>query len=82
MPTIRKEAKRLLTEAGYPNGFDTPCYNLTTPREPNVKEMGEAVFAYPRRGRHPLQGAGGWNMAPGSTSAGVGAMVRRKWTVC
>lgn len=41
-----KEAKRLLTEAGYPNGFDTPCYNLTTPREPNVKEMGEAVFAY------------------------------------
>ena len=24
----------------------TPCYNLTTPREPNVKEMGEAVFAY------------------------------------
>lgn len=40
------KAKQLLTEAGYPNGFDTPCYNLVTPREPNVKEMGEAVFAY------------------------------------
>jgi peptide/nickel transport system substrate-binding protein len=41
-----KAAKQLLAEAGYPNGFETPCYNLTTPREPNVKEMGEAVFAY------------------------------------
>lgn len=41
-----KKAKELLTKAGYPRGFDTPCYNLTTPREPNVKEMGEAVFAY------------------------------------
>ena len=41
-----KVAKQLLAEAGYPTGFETPCYNLTTPREPNVKEMGEAVFAY------------------------------------
>jgi peptide/nickel transport system substrate-binding protein len=41
-----KEARRLLTEAGYPNGFDTHCYNLTTPREPNIKEVGEAIFAY------------------------------------
>ncbi|MDA9505029.1 glutathione ABC transporter substrate-binding protein [Bradyrhizobium sp. CCBAU 11386] len=41
-----KKAKELLAEAGYPNGFETPCYNLITPREPNVKEMGEAVFAY------------------------------------
>ncbi|WFU71264.1 ABC transporter substrate-binding protein [Bradyrhizobium sp. CB2312] len=41
-----KQAKQLLAEAGYPNGFETPCYNLITPREPNVKEMGEAVFAY------------------------------------
>lgn len=39
-------ARQLLAEAGYPNGFDTPCYNLTTPREPNVKEVGEAMFAY------------------------------------
>ncbi len=45
-PFDRKKARALLTEAGYPNGFDTPCYNLTTPREPNVKEMGDAVFAY------------------------------------
>ncbi|MBB4375160.1 ABC-type transport system substrate-binding protein [Bradyrhizobium sp. cir1] len=36
----------MLAEAGYPNGFDTTCYNLITPREPNIKEMGEAVFAY------------------------------------
>ncbi|WFU71246.1 ABC transporter substrate-binding protein [Bradyrhizobium sp. CB2312] len=41
-----KKAKQLLAEAGYPNGFEMPCYNLITPREPNVKEMGEAVFAY------------------------------------
>lgn len=41
-----RRAKQLLAEAGYPNGFETPCYNLNTPREPNVKEMGEAVFAY------------------------------------
>lgn len=39
-------AKSLLAKAGYPNGFDTPCYNMTTQREPNIKEMGEAVFAY------------------------------------
>src|SRR5690606_8729041 len=41
-----KKARELLREAGYPRGFDTNCYNLITPREPNVKEMGEAVFAY------------------------------------
>ncbi|MBM3554441.1 MAG: ABC transporter substrate-binding protein [Alphaproteobacteria bacterium] len=41
-----KKARDLLREAGYPNGFDTPCYNLTTPREPNIKEVGEAVFAF------------------------------------
>jgi peptide/nickel transport system substrate-binding protein len=41
-----KLARQLLAEAGYPHGFDTPCYNLTTPREPNIKEMGEAAYAY------------------------------------
>lgn len=40
------KARALLREAGYPNGFDTPCYNLTTPREVNIKEVGEAMFAY------------------------------------
>jgi peptide/nickel transport system substrate-binding protein len=40
------KARDLLKQAGYPRGFDTNCYNLITPREPNVKEMGEAVFAY------------------------------------
>lgn len=45
-PFDPRKARELLRQAGYPNGFDTPCYNLTTPREPNVKEMGEAVFAY------------------------------------
>ena len=45
-PFDPKKARELLKEAGFPNGFETPCYNLTTPREPNVKEMGEAAFAY------------------------------------
>ncbi|MEM7187972.1 MAG: ABC transporter substrate-binding protein [Pseudomonadota bacterium] len=40
------KAKELLAEAGYPNGFDVNCYNLITPREPNIKEYGEAFFAY------------------------------------
>ncbi len=46
LPYDPKKARELLKEAGFPNGFDTPCYNLTTPRESNVKEMGEASFAY------------------------------------
>ncbi len=41
-----QKAKELLAKAGYPNGFDTPCYNLTTQREANVKEVGEAIFTY------------------------------------
>lgn len=45
-PFDPKKARELLRAAGFPNGFETPCYNLTTPREPNVKEMGEATFAY------------------------------------
>ena len=40
------KSKELLAEAGYPNGFDVNCYNLITPREPNIKEYGEAFFAY------------------------------------
>lgn len=39
-------ATKLLAEAGYPGGIDVDCYNLITPREPNMKEMGEAMFAY------------------------------------
>ena len=45
-PYDPKRARELLREAGYPNGFDTPCYNLTSPREPYQKEVGEAYFAY------------------------------------
>lgn len=41
-----RKSRELLSAAGFPNGFETPCYNLITPREPNFKEMGEAVFAY------------------------------------
>ena len=40
------EARRLLDDAGYPAGISTPCYNLTTPREPHFKEVGETMFAY------------------------------------
>ena len=45
-PFDPKKARELLKQAGFPNGFDIPCYNLTTPREPNIKEVGEAMFAY------------------------------------
>ena len=41
-----KKARQLLREAGYPRGFDVKFYNLITPREPNIKEYGEAVAAY------------------------------------
>jgi peptide/nickel transport system substrate-binding protein len=41
-----KKSRQLLAEAGFPRGFDTPCYNFTTQREPNLKEVGEAIFAY------------------------------------
>jgi len=40
------KAKQLLKEAGYPKGFNVKFYNLITPREPNIKEYGEAVAAY------------------------------------
>ena len=39
-------ARQLLHEAGYERGVNLPCYNLTTPREPYIKEMGEAMYAY------------------------------------
>ena len=45
-PFDPRKARELLREAGFPNGFETPCYNLTTPREPYQKEVGEAYFAY------------------------------------
>ena len=45
-PYDPKKAKQLLADAGYPRGFETPCFNLITPREPNIKEYGEAVYAY------------------------------------
>ena len=40
------KARQLLAAAGYKRGINVPCYNLTTPREPYIKEMGEAMFAY------------------------------------
>ncbi len=40
------KARALLAEAGYPNGIAINCYNLTTPREPYMKEIGETIYAY------------------------------------
>ena len=39
-------ARDLLAEAGFPAGVNVNCYNLTTPREPYFKEVGETIFAY------------------------------------
>ena len=41
-----KWARELLAEAGFPAGFNVNCYNLTTPREPYFKEIGETIFAF------------------------------------
>ena len=41
-----KRARELLAEAGFPAGFNVNCYNLTTPREPYFKEIGETIFAF------------------------------------
>ena len=45
-PYDPRKARDLLKQAGYPSGFEVPCYNLTSPREPYIKEVGEAMFAY------------------------------------
>jgi peptide/nickel transport system substrate-binding protein len=45
-PYDPEKARALLQEAGYPAGINIPCYNLTTPREPYIKEIGETIFAY------------------------------------
>ncbi len=39
-------SRELLRQAGYGRGINVNCYNLTTPREPYLKEVGEAMFAY------------------------------------
>jgi len=39
-------ARALLAEAGFPSGLSVNCYNLTTPREPYFKEIGETMYAY------------------------------------
>ena len=41
-----ERSRALLAQAGYGRGFNVNCYNLTTPREPNIKEVGEAAFAF------------------------------------
>ncbi|NKB98260.1 MAG: ABC transporter substrate-binding protein [Pseudomonadales bacterium] len=45
-PYDPQKARELLKEAGYPDGIAINCYNLTTPREPYFKEVGETIYAY------------------------------------
>ena len=45
-PYDPERARQLLAEAGFPAGFNVNCYNLTTPREPYFKEVGETIFAF------------------------------------
>jgi peptide/nickel transport system substrate-binding protein len=41
-----KRSKELLTEAGYPNGFELKLYWPITGRTPMTREMGEAIASY------------------------------------
>ena len=45
-PYDPKRAKELLTEAGYPNGFELKLYWAITGRTPMTREMVEAIAAY------------------------------------
>lgn len=85
LPYNPKHARELLKEAGFPRGFDTPCYNLTTPREPNVKEMGEAAFAYLTavgiRCRVVELEYGAWiNLGRRATSTGLDGPISWMWS--
>ncbi len=78
-----KKAKKLLAEAGFPNGFETEIWTLpvTRPYNPNGKKMGEMMQAdLAKVGIKAKLVSYEWPTYLKKSSAGEHAMVQLGWT--
>ncbi len=78
-----EKAKKLLSEAGYPNGFETEIWTLpvTRPYNPNGKKMGEMMQAdLAKIGIKVKLVSYEWPTYLKKSSAGEHAMVQLGWT--
>jgi peptide/nickel transport system substrate-binding protein len=76
------KARALLREAGYPDGFTTPCYTRNSPT--SAKASGEAVFNYLgavgiRCQPHGLEFAAWLNLIRRSTGRELDGLIMRGW---
>jgi len=46
LPYDVAKAKKLLADAGFARGFEIPCYDVVSSTIPNLKNVGDAIFAY------------------------------------